>query len=225
MTTRFKRLWLFFLIFNLIVFTPSLKAQDQDEKILELESRVRALENATSSLQSTVNDSSANQQSELDNFKEQIDKGLQDFSKDLQMNLDERLRGLDEQTVVLNLASKAYQQIKTNSGVFLVSLQKTERLSGGYRLILHVGNPNFAGYQGIRFKLSWGKKWDPNSIISYNSWRQSLTGGEYFFNGKLDSGSWTEIALDIAPATTKELEYIECSMAVDSIQLNLKKPD
>ena len=197
---------------------------DLKQQTLELESRIRELEDYVSIVHSSLKESYEQTQANFEEYKKSVETSLENYSKNLYASLEERLQDLDDDVVVLSLVSKGYKKIETNSGVFLISIQDVKRIDNGYRLVMHIGNPNFASYQGITLRFRWGEKWVSGTARSYIDWRQSLMGAEYNFDGKLDQGTWTQVNVDISPATTKVLEHIECSIEVESVQLNIKNP-
>ncbi|MFA5088248.1 MAG: hypothetical protein WC552_04360 [Candidatus Omnitrophota bacterium] len=217
------------LFFIMVLFSPRPVdagwEEDFKQQTDELESRIRDLEDYVKNMNSSLIDFSTSIQNSFSDYKLGIQRSLEAYSYDLQTSINQKVRELDDEVVVLNLTSKGYRKVETNSGAFLVSVNNVRPIQDGYRIAFHVGNPNFASYQGIKLKLCWGKKWDPDSAQSYEEWRKTLVSAEYFYNGKLREGTWTEINIDISPVVTKQLEHIECSLDVDSIQLNLKKPD
>jgi uncharacterized coiled-coil protein SlyX len=211
-----------------VLLCPRLSTAQSNEElknqISELESRVRYLEDFVAELNTHMTTLSQDLRTTLGEFEKGVQDGLDQYSKELNNSVDQRLQAQNDEVVALNLADKGYRKVVTNSGLFLLSLQDVQRMDNGYRLGIHVGNPNFANYQGVTLKLTWGQKWDPNSIIPYNKWRNSLATANFVYDGPLNSGTWTEVLVNIIPAKINELEYIECSLDVGSIQLNLKKP-
>ena len=228
MSASVKKIFIFVGMFSFILgIVPLTDAEPGDGAQVttaELEGRVRELEDYVSDMHTNLKESYEQLQANLEEYKKSVDVSLQDYSKELQAGIEERLQDLDDRVVTLNLISKGYKKVETNSGILLISIQDVKRLNDGYRLVLHIGNPNFASYHGIKLRLRWGEKWEPGTTQSYLDWRKSLIGAEYQFNGKLDQGTWTEMSVDVSPATTKMLEHIECSMEADSVQLNLKNP-
>jgi len=223
--SRFLLLGLVFSLFLCVtVPTNAEVSQDLDEQTKEIESRMRELEDFVTIINSNLVDFSEKTHKDMKEYKSDIEAGLDDYSKSLNQNIEQRVRSLDDRVVVLSLTTKGYHKIETNSGVFLLSINKVKRLPNGYRIIFHIGNPNYASYHGVNLALLWGRKWDPEANVSYDTWRRSLGGAEYSYDGKLGPGTWTEISVDISQVTTKQLEHIECSMNADSIQLNLQNP-
>ncbi len=185
----------FIFIANILKTT---EAQQEWQKIDDLERKVEALEKYIEKLRPT----------------------LDGLTKNLLENIDERMEALADKVIVLNPVSKKFSKIETNAGEFLLAVHKMEKIENGYRLVLHIGNPNQAVYGGVKLKLRWGKKWEASFIKpTYEEWRRSLTIGQYSYLGSLESGRWTEVTVDLVPAQFQQIEYIECEMEVNTIQL------
>ena len=104
--------------------------------------------------------------------------------------------------------------------MFLIAVKKFQRTEEGYRLLLNIGNPNMAKYTGMQFKFRWGKKWDMTlANVKYEDWHASLASGDYRYGGELLPGEWTEVTIDLTPAGSNQLEYIELEMEMESIVL------
>lgn len=186
-------------VLSLVLFADGVFAQDMMmQKINEIDLRVGALEEFADNLQSS----------------------LDSFSEDLLDNVDWRMKLNSGSIAVLDPVSKGFSRVVTNSGVFLVSIQKREKLDNGYRLYINIGNPNVSLFSGVVLNIRWGKKWNSELVNpTYKEWRESLQGGEYQYPGGLPPGEWTEIILDIIPAEAAQIEHIECEMTVSSVQL------
>ena len=191
-----KQIALSVCVFFLAV-SPVLAQEDADQRISAMEARVKALEE----------------------YVEKLNTNLETFSKELLNQIDIKVKSGNDKVVAINPVSKTFTKVETNSGMFLIAVNKFQRMEEGYRLLLNIGNPNAAQYSGMRFKLHWGKKWDADSIIKYEDWRASLMNGEYTYGGELSPGEWSEVTIDLTPAGANQLEYIELEMEVDSVQL------
>ncbi len=164
----------------------------------DLRSRVTALEVSTRKLQASMNE----------------------FSTNLVKNLDQQLQAATTKTVVLEPLSRKVTKIETNTGMFLVSVQRLDKIDKGYRLYLQIGNPNAATYGDAKIRVYWGGKWDPNlPSFPYDKWRQSLAGAEFVYSGSLEAGTWTDIAVDLKPAEFSQVQHIECEMEVNTVKL------
>jgi len=202
-----------FCIMGMMIVSPVVFSQDA------LEERVTQIEKYLDTIRPTLLDFSDQLQKSVQDYTTQLETSLTDFSQGLQADVDQRLAVVDKKSVVLDPTSKEFQRIDTNTGVFLISVDKLEKIDDGYRLALNVGNPNYADYRDFSIQLLWGDKWDGGRIKSYEQWRSSLKGAEYSFQGALKKGQWSRVEVDIAPADSSQLGYIECRMAVLSVEM------
>ena len=176
--------------------------QNVNVKVEDLRKRVAALEDYTQKLQSSMND----------------------FSKNLVNNVDQQLQDIKRRFAVLSPVSSKVVKIETNTGIFLISVQRMDKIDKGYRLYLQVGNPNAATYGDAKLRLFWGPKRDEQSANAPNeNWRQSLAGAEYVYPGMLEAGAWTDIVVDLKPAEFSQVQYIECEMDVSTVKLQKTK--
>jgi len=189
----------------------------------EMERRVQALEDYVATFQPTLLEYSENLQNSIQGYTAGLETSLNRFTKKLQVDLDNRLRDVNRKSVVLNVTSKSYQNIETNTGNFLISVDGFESIPNGYRLYVNIGNPNFANYEGFKLRFRWGKKYHSGYTISFDQWRASLAGAEYTFNGKLHKGLWNQVEVDIEAPSPGDLAYLECEMDVLSIELQSVK--
>ena len=198
MTYPSKKIFVWF-IAMVLLFSRQAGAESQAERRLDnLEARVTGLEEYVKKLQPS----------------------FQDFSSGLMANVDLRIKAATDKIVVLNPASRRFTKIEANSGTFLISVQKMEKIDNGYQLLLNIGNPNTPTYSGIKMVFRWGQKWDPSfAKLTYEEWRRSLQAAEYTYNGVLEPGSWTDVAVDLVPAQVNLIEYIECEMEINTVKL------
>jgi len=185
----------------------------------DLEERLLKVEQSVETIPSTLLDYSEDIRRGLDEYTTKLEGNLENFSRELQIDVENKIRAIDKETVLLNPASKNYQRIETNTGTFLIAIEKMEKIENGFKLHLQIGNPNYADFHDIYLRLFWGKAWTPQSSISYEEWRGSLAGAEYRFPLRLEKGTWTPVKVELIPATTNTLGYIECAMEVASIEL------
>ena len=190
-----------------------------------LKGRVRQLEDYIGGLESRLQGMESSLENNFNKFQDGVKSGLEVYSRDLQINVNDQIRAFDDSTAVLDIVSKSYQKIDTNSGYFLIAIRKVQPVVGGYRLTVNIGNPNFADYSGIKLNMRWGKKYEPGPAISYDQWRQTLAGAQYSYNAKLNHGTWVEFTIDVPAESTAHLGYIECGMDVQNVELNIRKPN
>jgi len=195
-------------------------AQETD---VRLERRVEALEKYVSTFQPTLVELSDNLNKSIQGYTKGLESNLNEFSKKLQMNIDERINSRDNKMVILNPFSSAFQTIQTNTGNFLIAVERVQPIENGVRLHLQIGNPNYADFSDFKLKLVWGQKWGGTSVMPYEQWRQSLNGIEYTFQGKIAKGKWNAMAVDLTPVGQGYLGHLECEMNVTSVELEYSK--
>jgi hypothetical protein len=155
----------------------------------------------------------------IQRYTQDLEASLQDYSSKLQQNLDQRLEHMGRKSVVLNPFSATYQSIETNTGLFLIAIERMEQIENGVRLHVNVGNPNYADYTDFTLRFIWGKKRMGEHGSTYEEWRRTLKGVEVAFNGKLAKGKWNSMTVDLTPVGEGELGYLECEMNVRSVEL------
>ena len=197
---------------------PAFAQQDIDL----LERRITAIEDYVVTLPPTLVDLSKNLNISIQKYTNDLEASLETYSKKLQYNLDQRVEGLNRKAVVLNPFSKDYQTIQTNTGTFLIAIERMEPIKGGVRLYVNIGNPNYADYRNFKLKFFWGRKRVGEYAATYGQWRQSLKGFEFTFNGKIEKGKWNAMAVDLTPVSQGDLGYLECALSVSSIELGVE---
>jgi len=176
-------------------------AQDAlNQKVMELDARLTAIEK----------------------YLENLPVALGDISQNILENVDRKLLVESGKIVSLDLVSQEFSKVDTNVGTFLVAIGKREKTKNRCILYLQVGNPHAVTFKGATMKIRWGSQWNPDSINqTYQQWRESLIGYEYSYSGELKSGQWTEIAVELVPVDDK-FEYVEFQMDVNSVELTEK---
>lgn len=132
-----------------------------------------------------------------------------------------QLKARRYQSLPLDPTEKGYGRIDTSSGFFLVAVRDAKPYLDGYRLILAIGNPTTARYNGFKLKLKWQKPMpeqkegesDEHYSKRLHEWIQSGTQSghekEFAFTETLYPSSWNPISLTISPATAEELKELE----------------
>lgn len=213
--------WLCAGVAMIVSFTGGV-ALAQESDIVILEQRVAAIEDYVVTIPPTLVDLSKNLNISIQKYTNDLEASLETYSKKLQYNLDQRIEGFNRKAVVLNPFSKDYQTIQTNTGTFLIAIERMEPIKGGVRLHVNIGNPNYADYQNFKLKFFWGRKRGGEYAASYGQWRQSLKGVEFTFNGKIEKGKWNAMAVDLTPVGQGDLGYLECTLSVSSIELGIE---
>jgi len=184
-----------------------------------LEKRVTALEDYVDKIPEEFMGFSDEMRSRISRYTNKLEANLETYSKNLQLNLEERFEQMDKRLVILNPTSQSYQTIETNSGKFLISVDKMEPIADGIRLHLQIGNSSYADYRNFTLRILWGRRWNSSYAVSREQWRKELIGREYNFTGLLQKGYWNPIKVDLVPSTSALLGHIEIEMDVGSIEL------
>ncbi len=206
------------LVFCMTLCATSLFAQME----VSVENRVRALENYVDTFQPTLLEFSNGFEKSITQYANQLESNLQEFSQNLETKLNERLNVIESRKAFLDVRSGAYQKISTTSGSFLIAVKKVTPIDEGVRVTIELGNPNFADYKDFKLKLFWGESFNGGAQDEYARWKASLVGAEFAFQGRLEKGLWNEVQVDLVPADSSSLEYLEAEMEVASIELKKK---
>ena len=194
-------------------------------QIDQMNQRIDRLEEKLQEQQHQFNEVSKTLQASFDQYIHELEKNLNDFNERLQLSLNERVLNNTFRIAILNPISKEYKRIDTNSGTFFLVIDKIERTPEGYKLKISIGNPNTADFKGVELQLRWGNKRDPNTWKTYEEWDRSLQGAKFFYNINLPRGTWKQVAVDLSPVKIDQLEYIECSMQVKTIELKTNEEE
>jgi hypothetical protein len=204
-----------FLFMN--VMMPSMGQAQED--ISGVSSRLMAIEQYLESIKPTLENFSQSLQESLQSYTKHLETSLVEYSSRLEAGLKEQMKGLNYKKVVLNLSNQTFQRVDSDAGTFLIAIDKVEELNNGFRLHLNVGNPNYADYNNFKIKLFWGERWTPEGQKTLEDWQKTLTGAEFSFQGTIKKGMWNPFAIDLVPANSKQLEYLECELEVLGIEL------
>ena len=127
------------------------------------------------------------------------------------------------ETAIIHPSRREFQRIDTSSGFFLISCLDAKPFLQGYKVILKIGNPSSAIYNGFKIKAKWGRKFDYKKTSSggpnYEDWKKSLREKETSYVNDLKPASWNRIELILSPAKSEELEHIELSLQTGVVSL------
>ncbi len=203
-----------------LVFVSSVFAQTS---LSDLEDRMNAVENYIDGFQPALKKFSEDMENSARSYNQGLESSLNKYYLKLQDNLNQKLNSINNRVVALDTSGKTFQRLDTDAGIFLVSIEKTEKIENGIRLHINIGNINFADFTDYKIKLLWGKKWTGGELgDSYTIWRQSLVGAEFHFQGVLTKGMWNPVNLDLVPANSIDVEFVECSILVSTAILENK---
>ena len=125
------------------------------------------------------------------------------------------------QSAVLDLASHQYQRVDSSTGIFLVSVQDAVPYLDGYKILLKIGNPQFATFSGFKLKVKWNRKFDYEQYTSdsFSQWNQAMRDREIPFVDELKPGAWNTVTLVLPSTTSSQLEYFMISIETDTVSL------
>jgi hypothetical protein len=210
-----KYILLYFILFFTIA---SSNVFANEQKLQELEARIAALEVYAQTIQPTLVDLTTDFNNTLNSYTTSLGERLINYTDGFQASLDEKLKIANKNIVVLSTHDRAYQHIATNSGSFFISVGKYQKVDGKHRLKLMVGNPNYAQYRGVTFRIWHGAKWKQDQN-TYEEWRSSLRGVEFKFDQKLETSYWTPFFIDLAG----DVGYVECEMSIAAVEFLTNK--
>lgn len=192
---------IFFLAIVFVLWSINFcSAQDNlDDMLVQFDARLKAIE---------------------DYLNEDLPIALNELGDKLTTSLNKQISAETNKIIALNPLSRQFNKIETNTGAFLIAIDRVEEIKDGYQMYLHVGNPYLANFTGLKLLVKWGRKWREDSAnFDYDEWRSSLTAYEYDFTGVLEAGRWTEIPLKLTPAKKEEFQYLEIEMSLQSAEL------
>lgn len=103
--------------------------------------------------------------------------------------------------------------MNTAIGGFFFSVLGKEKVEKGYKFDFVLGNRNFSEYQGVKIRVSWGKKPE-------NKDQKPELKSTNFNIGKIGIGRWKNFSLIIPEMDEKNLEIVALSvLGADKILL------
>lgn len=165
-------------------------------------------------------------QTELKEKNEELDKKLSDLETEvylLKMNQDK-----------FNTASfdpadgKGYQRIDATSGTFLVTLQEVVPHLDGVKVILNIGNIQYASYNGFKLKIDYGRRYpkydakDSNeeSTNKRDLYRKSKREKEESFTKVLRPANWNTVTVFLPDIKPTDFGYMRLSLTVNSVLMS-----
>lgn len=122
-------------------------------------------------------------------------------------------------------SSAGYRQVATDSGVFLVALDKVTPYANGQKLTFRIGNPQSATFRNPTVAVRWGMPspavggMDGNYAKAYAEWQASLQSKSERLLTDIRPGVWNTVTIVVAPATSEEIGYIEYAMDVGTVSM------
>lgn len=119
----------------------------------------------------------------------------------------------------LGVGEQGFQRVDSSTGSFFVSLRQVSAFADGSRLVLHVGNPSAATYDGLQAEVRYGRRLDEASDDDYVAWRASLKDASVKLPVKLLPGTWNRVTLNLPGTKPDALGYLQLSLSTDSVIL------
>jgi Protein of unknown function (DUF3251) len=137
-----------------------------------------------------------------------------EYRQSIQFNLREAL---------LDPASKSYSRVDSQVGFFLMSCQNVQPFLDGYKVTLHVGNPQNTDYSGFKLKTRWGSKykgdWSDQPAVA--NWLHSLKTQEFTFTSTLLRGRWNEAEITLGETSLDQMGALQVSIDANVVSLGL----
>lgn len=127
-------------------------------------------------------------------------------------------------SIQVDPSNHSFQRLDSDTSTFLVSAEDASPYLNGYRLKLSIGNPSDAKFTGVKVKVRWARVYDFSKFTSesYKTWQSSIHEKEVALADDLMPGAWNNVDLDLVPAASDELGYLEVSIASPSVVLHTK---
>jgi len=121
---------------------------------------------------------------------------------------------------------RSYQKVEANVGTFLVVLEDIQPYLDGQRITLLIGNMNYATFDGVTLKVSWGlrsplhrKSKSPEPWKAWKEYRDSKQSKEVKLTDKLRPGAWNKVRFNIAPAKAGEFGELDVRITTGLVSL------
>jgi hypothetical protein len=141
-------------------------------------------------------------------------------------NLETRVLKLElaqsnHESIEVDLTSRQYQRLDTETGTFLISVEDVSPYLDGYRVTLSIGNPSYATYKGFDLHAKWSGAydWTKYSEASFKQWEASIREKSDSFPDSLDPGKWNKVDLLLPSTPASQLGYLQLSMVTNTISL------
>jgi hypothetical protein len=122
-------------------------------------------------------------------------------------------------SIALDLSSRQYLRIDTETGSFFISVQDASPYLDGYRIKLDIGNPYYANYKGFKLTVTWNSSIDSIKDLGWQKWKEHERTKEVPFTETLQPGSWTRIELLLPATSGGQLGYLTLAMTTDTVSL------
>jgi hypothetical protein len=167
------------------------------QKVADLERRLSATETLV-----------ASHQSRLDLHTKRFDNTVQAVSA-AQVSVDD----------------KGYGIVRNQHGAFLVNIEKAEPYLDGHKITFRIGNMAAATFSKPKLRIEYGPrmKQDGDMTKNYDEYLGSRKNKEENTLIELAPGSYTNVAVTIAPSTAEDLRDVSVSIELDIVELYRRK--
>jgi hypothetical protein len=121
-------------------------------------------------------------------------------------------------TATLDLASKNYQRLDTDMGSFMVAAESVEPYLDGYKVVLSIGNPMLATFNGFKLRVEWATS--ITKAADYETWEKTRQQKEISFTEPLQPGRWNQVELLLPSTKPDQLGYFNLSLDISTISLS-----
>ncbi len=124
---------------------------------------------------------------------------------------------------------KGYQRIDTTSGTFLVSLQDVTPHLDGVKVVLHIGNIQYASYNGFKLKINYGMrypKYDEKDSSEQRKnkrelYMKSQRDKEENFTKTLKPAAWNSVTVFLPDIKPSDFGNANISIETNSVYMNI----
>ncbi len=124
---------------------------------------------------------------------------------------------------------KGYQRIETTSGTFLVTLQDVSPHLDGVKLVLNIGNIQYATYSGFKLKVKYGRrypKYDEKDTPEERKnkrelYTKSKREKEENFTKTLKPATWNSVSVFLPDIKPTDFGYANISITTNSVLMNI----
>jgi hypothetical protein len=124
--------------------------------------------------------------------------------------------------------TKKYERIDTTSGTFLVYLQDVSPHLDGVKIVLKIGNIQYASYKDVKLKVNYSKrypKYDKNESLEDRKnklelFTKSKRVKEEVFITTIKPSTWNSVPVFLPDIKTTDFGSFDLSMTTDIVSLN-----
>lgn len=118
------------------------------------------------------------------------------------------------QWVSLDPASPGFHRVNSSAGFFLVSFQSAQPYLDGYKVVLRIGNPTVAVYEGVKISAAWGARGRADDRIP-----PKLRNMDVNLPGRLEPGSWNDVEMVLPATQSNEMGEVRVALETNRVSL------